>query len=193
MANGFQADGYTVARIGRGLPLDVDLTSETDVVRAFEAVHQLYGSIYALVHTVGMWAMKSLSATTMQDWRTMMEVNLTSTFLCFREAARFMGEGGGRLVGITAAQGADRGQPEQAAYAASKAGVIRLVEATAQEYASRGITTHALAPGMIVYDGHTAEGVRASDLVSAALFLCGPAGSAASGATWRMYGPKASS
>ncbi len=190
MADRFHAGGYTVVGVGTSCDFDADLTMESEVKRVFREIGHHHGAIFALVHTVGMWGGQPLAETTLKDWQLMMDVNLTSTFLCFREAARLMGQGGGRLVAITSAQGADRGVARQAAYAAAKAGVVRLVEATAEEYRARGITAHAVAPSAINYGERDAAGVSATDLVDAVLFLCSMAGASASGATWRLYGTR---
>ena len=190
MAERFRDAGYDVAGVGRRCAWEADLTAEQEVSRVFDEIERRHGPLYALVHTVGMWASSPLGDTNLADWKQMLDVNLTSTFLCFREAARRMGPAGGRLIAITAAQGADRGRSRQAAYAAAKAGVVRLVEAAAEEYHTRGITAHALAPSMIVYDGRRGSGVPAADLVQAALFLCGKGGASANGTTWRMYGSR---
>ncbi len=191
MAERFLVGGYVVVGVGTGCDFEADLTVESEVKRVFEEIGNDHGTIFALVHTAGMWGAQPLAETTLKDWQLMMDVNLTSTFLCFREAARLMGQSGGRLVAITSAQGADRGIARQAAYAAAKAGVVRLVEAAAQEYRARDITAHAVAPSAIIYGDRDAAGVSASDLVDAVLFLCGPAGASASGATWRLYGTRA--
>ena len=191
MVRRFRAQGYAVAGVGRGCEFEADLTAESEVVRVFEAIGRRHGAAYALVHTVGAWGLRPLEKTTLQQWQRWMDVNLTSTFLCFREAVRLMRSGGsGRLIAIASAQGADRGCARQAAYAAAKAGVVRLVEAAADEFRDVGITAHALAPSTILYGDAGAAGVPASALVDATLLLCSPAGASASGATWRLYGSR---
>jgi len=185
MAEGFRKHGYKVVAIGRDV---ADLTREEEVVRAFQSIGQRHGTLFALIHTVGMWQIRSLSEMSLAEWDQMMKVNLGSTFLCFREAARLMDGGVGRLVAITSVQGTDRGRAGQAHYAASKAGIVRLVEAAALEYRKQGITVHALAPGTILFDGKVTAGVPAEDIVEAALYLCGPSGRSVSGVSVTMYG-----
>ncbi len=192
MMAGFRASGYAVAGVGHGSDYEADLTVEDAVAQVFDTIVKHHGPIFALIHTVGMWQARPLADSSVQDWELMMRVNLTSTFLCFREAARWMQTGDGRLIAVTSSQGADRARAKQAAYAASKAGIIRLVEAAAREYQGRGISSHALAPSVITFGDPGAAGVPASALVQAALFLCSAAGKSASGDTMRFYGSELS-
>lgn len=164
-----------------------DLTDDAAVRAVFAQIAAAWGSIDALVHVAGMWTGKPLLDTTLADWRTNLDVNLTSAFLCFREAIRYM-DGSGRLVAMASGQGTDRGRAEQGAYSAAKAGVMRLVEAVAEEYKGTGITTHALAPSTILFD-ETGKGVPAEHLIDLILYLCAdPAAASTSGATLRAYG-----
>ena len=84
------------------------------------------------------------------DWQTVLDVNLTATFRLSRGVLRgMMKRRWGRIVNITSVVGVT-GNPGQANYAASKAGLIGMTKSMAQEVASRGITINCLAPGMIV-------------------------------------------
>ena len=167
-----------------------DVTQEDATRACFRDVAEALGPIDGLIHTVGMWAGGPLLETTLDDWRTVLDVNLTSTFLCFREALRHLSDDGGRLIAMASGQGADRGVAEQGAYSAAKAGVIRLVEAVTEECAGQGVTAHAIAPSMILFggEGADAKGVPADDVVDLALHLYATAGDAVNGATIRAYG-----
>lgn len=84
-----------------------------------------------------------------EDWRTVIEVNLESYFRLSRAAIKgMMKRRTGRIIGITSVVGV-MGNPGQANYAASKAGMIGFSKALAQEVASRGITVNCVAPGFI--------------------------------------------
>ena len=84
-----------------------------------------------------------------EDWNTVIEVNLTSGFRLARAALRgMMKRRWGRIIGITSIVGVT-GNPGQANYAASKAGMIGMSKALAAEVASRGITVNCVAPGFI--------------------------------------------
>lgn len=162
-----------------------DVIDEDSVATTFRDIAIEVGSIDALVHTVGMWSASPLLETTREAWDLMLRVNLTSAFLCFREAARQM-NGGGALIGISSGQGADRGVAEQAAYAAAKAGIVRLVESAADEFRTLRISCHAIAPSTILFD-EQGEGVSASEIIELAAHLI-VRGQALSGATLRAYG-----
>ena len=167
-----------------------DLTDEASVNEAFDAVRDAVGPADGLIHTVGMWSGQPFAETSLDDWETMLQVNLTSAFLCFRAAVRQMeasGSNAGRLVGIASKQGADRGVAEQAAYSASKAGVVRLVEAVAAEYAEAGITAAAVAPSTILFDG-SGDGVSAEQVAAVCAYLCTDEGAAHNGSVVRTFG-----
>src|SRR5690606_5587711 len=106
-----------------GLPgevtlLTADLADEAAVCEAFDAAERAAGPPDGLVHAIGTWAGAPFAETSLADWRRVMDVNLTTLFLCFREAARRMQARpkGGRLVAFASRQGADRGVAEQVAY-----------------------------------------------------------------------------
>ena len=195
--DGFRHAGYRVVGVDRSADGDADIpmlsvnaTDESSVADVFDAIASSHGTPSVVLQTVGMWAMAPFAETALSDWKTMMDVNLTSTFVVFREAARRMDGQGGTLIGIASKQGAVRGAGQQAAYSASKAGVMRLVEAIGEEYAGSGLTAHAVAPSMILFGGEEegTQGVRAEDLVAHFLHLASPAGGSLNGATIQAFG-----
>lgn len=172
-----------------GWAYPADVTQEQFVAACFQQIGSQFGHIDALIHTVGGWGMRPFLETELSQWEELLQLNLTSAFLCFREAARLMQGQGGRLIGIASAQGADRGAAQQAAYSASKAGIVRLVEAVAAEFEGEGITAHAIAPSTILFDGQSdVPGVSADEIVRLCEMLLSPAGEALNGATLRAYG-----
>ena len=187
-----------------GATFQADATDEESVREAFVQIHDRFGRIDVLIHTIGMWKGEPFLETSADSWEQMMHVNLTSTFLCFQEAVRQMrpredDDPPARLIAVSSAQGADGGVAQQAPYSASKAGVIRLVEAVSAEFEEEGITAHAIAPSMILYDESTlgesaidesaaAKGVSARRLAELCLYLCTDAGEALSGSVLRAYG-----
>lgn len=192
---GFLEAGYRVVgldRSGRAIGatpvLTIDATAEDSVTRVFETIRASYGTPSVIIHTVGMWAMQPFAETELDAWQTIMDVNLTSSFLIFREGARMMAETGGAMIGICSQQGSVRGAAQQAAYSASKAGVKRLVEAIGAEYAGTGLRAHAVAPSMILFDGDEGKGVTANDLVEHFLYLASPAGASLNGDTLHAFG-----
>jgi 3-oxoacyl-[acyl-carrier protein] reductase len=84
-----------------------------------------------------------------EDWDSVININLKGTFLCSKEAVKAMSKQRyGRIINIASVV-AFMGNPGQANYSASKAGIVGLTKTIAKEYASRGITANAVAPGFI--------------------------------------------
>jgi 3-oxoacyl-[acyl-carrier protein] reductase len=83
------------------------------------------------------------------EWRLVLEVNLFGAFYCTKAVTRPMLKArGGRIINMSSVSG-QAGQEGQANYSSSKAGLIGLTKATAREFASRGITVNAIAPGFV--------------------------------------------
>lgn len=189
MSDRFAARGDHVIRIDRSGEhgFGSDMTDEAAVSDVFSAVARAVDSIDVVIHTVGMWAQWPILDTPLQDFERMMRINLTSAFLCFREAVRHMERPGGTIIGIGAKSGIGQAGPMGAAYAASKAGLMRLVESVAAEHPI--INCFAIAASYILYgdDPTGTRGVAAADLVDLAIELtCNPA--APSGTTFRAFG-----
>lgn len=134
---------------GEGLPgarmlPRVDLGSEDDVTVLFAALPPLWAS----VHVAGGFRFRPLVDTTLAELRSQLDVNLTTAFLCTREAARQMRGRGGRIVNVTSLA-AGHPSPGTAAYAASKAAVEALTRGAARELRDAGILVNAVAPAII--------------------------------------------
>jgi len=107
------------------------------------------GGLDILVNNAGLTRDGLLMRMKDEDWQTVLDVNLTAGFRLVRAALRgMMKRRTGRIVGITSVVGVT-GNPGQANYAASKAGMIGFTKATAQEVANRNITANCVAPGFI--------------------------------------------
>ncbi len=139
-----------------------------------------------------------------EDWSAVIETNLTSVFRLSKACLkRMMKERRGRIVSVTSIVGVT-GNPGQANYAASKAGIIGFTKSLAQEVASRGITVNAVAPGFIDTDMTRAltEEQRKTlsdqipmsrlgtpeDIAGAVTFLCSPQASYITGTTLHVNG-----
>lgn len=108
------------------------------------------GSVDILVNNAGLTRDMLSMRLTDEDWQSVIDVNLTATFRLSRAVIRgMMKRRWGRIINITSVVGVT-GNPGQANYAASKAGMIGMSKSMAQEVASRGITVNCVAPGMIV-------------------------------------------
>lgn len=137
-----QAHGVSAVVIGG------DLTNEDDVRRLFIESSQL-GLPSILVNNAGISDYGLLMDLSLAQWRHVLDVNLTSMFLCVREAIPFFRYAKqSRIINIASIHGIE-GAAMEAAYAASKGGVIALTKSLARELASIHVTVNAIAPGAI--------------------------------------------
>ena len=129
------------------VPADLaDPAAGDELVRRAEAE---FGRLDILVNNAGLTRDGLAIRMKDEDWSQVIEVNLTAAFRLARAAMRgMMKRREGRIVSITSVVGV-AGNPGQANYAASKAGLIGMTKALAQEVASRGITVNCVAPGFI--------------------------------------------
>jgi 3-oxoacyl-[acyl-carrier protein] reductase len=127
----------------------VDVASEAAVSAWADAVAKRYGRIDVLVNNAGITRDALLLRMKEADWDLVMSINLKGAFLCTRAAVRFMAQQrSGRIVNVASVVGVV-GNVGQANYVASKAGLIGLTKTVAREFAARGITVNAVAPGFI--------------------------------------------
>jgi 3-oxoacyl-[acyl-carrier protein] reductase len=123
-----------------------DVSAAEQMVK--ETVDKL-GKIDILVNNAGITRDNVLLRMKPEEWDQVMEVNLKGTYACTRAALKFMfRQKNGRIVNIASITGL-MGNAGQANYSASKAGIIGFTKAVAREYANRGITVNAVAPGFI--------------------------------------------
>jgi 3-oxoacyl-[acyl-carrier protein] reductase len=134
----------------QSLAVAADVTSTSDVAGMVEKVTAEYGRIDILVNNAGIARDQLLMRMSDEDWEVVLNVNLKSVFLCTRAVLRQMvKQRWGRIVSISSIVGIV-GNPGQANYSSSKAGIIGFTKTIAREVGSRGITVNAIAPGFIV-------------------------------------------
>ena len=140
------ASGHTA--IARRL----DVTDATSVADSVRAVMDRYGQIDILVNNAGIVRDQLLMRMKPEDWDAVLATNLTAAFLCTQAVIRSMlKRRHGRIISISSVVG-QSGNPGQANYAASKAGLVGFTKALAWEVASRGITVNVVSPGVIETD-----------------------------------------
>lgn len=133
----------------RAHPLAANLADPDSVADLIGRAETTLGSLDILVNNAGLTRDSLLMRMKDEDWQSVLDVNLTAGFRLTRAAMRgMMKRRFGRIIGITSIVGVT-GNPGQANYAASKAGMIGFTKAVAQEVASRGITANCIAPGFI--------------------------------------------
>jgi 3-oxoacyl-[acyl-carrier protein] reductase len=193
-----QAEAVASEVGGRAVQADV-----SDAEQA-KALVEGAGEIDVLVNNAGTTRDGVLARMLDEDWRTVLETNLSSTFYTCRAAARgMMKRRAGAIVNISSIVGV-HGNWGQTNYAASKAGIIGLVKALAREAGPRGVRVNAVAPGFIrtrltdvLTDAHTEGLLRATalgrlgdpeDVAGPVAFLCSPESSFITGTCMAVDG-----
>ncbi|HIK11890.1 MAG TPA: 3-oxoacyl-[acyl-carrier-protein] reductase [Oscillatoriaceae cyanobacterium M33_DOE_052] len=137
---------------GEAIALGADVSQPDQVDNLIAAVTNKWGQIDVLVNNAGITRDTLLLRMKLEDWQAVIDLNLTGVFLCCRAVSKIMlKQKSGRIVNITSVSGL-MGNPGQANYSAAKAGVIGFTKTLAKEFASRGITVNAVAPGFIATD-----------------------------------------
>ncbi len=137
------------SRGGRAAVVQADLSTPGGARALVAAALQAFGRVDILVNNAGALRDTLVLRMSEDDWRAVLDVNLTSAFFCTKAVLReFVRQHSGRIINIASVV-AEVGNPGQANYVAAKAGLIGLTKAVAREVASRGITVNVVAPGYI--------------------------------------------
>jgi 3-oxoacyl-[acyl-carrier protein] reductase len=187
---------------GCGIALNVNDTAQIDTV--LEHVRKQFGEVSILVNNAGITRDNLLARMSDEDWDDVIATNLKSVFRLSRAVLRpMMKARSGRIINISSVVGS-MGNPGQANYAASKAGMAGFTKSLAQEIGSRNITVNCVAPGFIDTDMTQALGEEqraklvehvplkrlgtVGDVAAAVAFLAGPNASYITGVTLHVNG-----
>lgn len=148
------------SRGGKALAVTMDVTRFSQVEAAVQQVVAEFGRIDILVNNAATRSHTPLIEMSEQEWRNVIDTNLTGAFLCCKAVGPHMiRQGGGRVINISSRAGS-RGRADITAYCASKGGLDQLTRALALEWAPYRILVNGVAPGIIntdrSYEGSTA-------------------------------------
>lgn len=150
--------GLIRAAGGTAEPWACDVTDSNRVNEVVDEVTKKWGGLDILVNNAGITRDNIIIRMKDEQWDAVLNINLKGTFLFTRAAARPMMKGRrGRIINIASVSGL-MGNPGQANYSASKAGVIGLTRTVAKELAGRSVTVNAVAPGFIATEMTAALG-----------------------------------
>ena len=191
---------------GQGAISGFDVASSTSVADAIKAIGSDHKQLDILVNNAGIAINGLLMRFSDDQWQKTLNVNLNGAFFTTRAASTLLlrAKDSGRIINLSSVVG-EMGNGGQAAYSASKAGIIGLTMSTARELASRSVTCNAIAPGYIdtaMTADHLPEAQRvklleqiplgriglADDIANAVAFLAGPEASYITGQVIRVNG-----
>lgn len=166
--------------------IEADLSQPGQIVQLFESIGELYGTVDILINNAGFGITKSPYELSVDEWDSVVHVNLRGTFLCSREAAKRMKSGGGgRIVNIASTRAA-MSEPNSEAYAATKGAIVAITHSLAVSLGPDHITVNCISPGWIEtgnyaelrpvdHEQHPAGRVgHPGDIIRACMYLTDP-------------------
>jgi 3-oxoacyl-[acyl-carrier protein] reductase len=204
-------ESATAAAVALGehaMPVYVDVTSQDSTRRMVESVVTAWSRLDILVNSAGVAGLAApVESYPVEEWRRVLAINLDGAFLCCRAALPHMLERGyGRIVNIASISGKE-GNPQMAAYSASKGALIAFTKALAKETATRGVACNSVTPAVIetpILEQLTEEAVRymvskipmgrtgqASEVAALVGWLCSAECSFSTGAVFDISGGRA--
>jgi 3-oxoacyl-[acyl-carrier protein] reductase len=198
-----QSDAETVAgNLQAPLLIDCDVTNPEQVEAMMKTIGDKFGGLDILINNSGIIRDRTIKKLALEDFESVLRVNLTGTFNVTQKAAAILRQDG-RIVNLSSVSG-QMGLFGQANYSSSKAALIALTKVSAREFARQNITVNAIAPGFIdvgmskgMPDEVTANFIKqiplgrlgnGENIVDAALFLCSPMASYITGHVLNVNG-----
>ncbi|RAI01516.1 2-deoxy-D-gluconate 3-dehydrogenase [Acuticoccus sediminis] len=167
MARGLAGKGAAVAIVGRdgakaeaaartlrdsggqAIALSADVASEADCARIVAEAAEALGGVDILVNNAGTNVRKPPEDYTLDEWKSLIDTNLTSAFVLSQAVFPYMKEGGGGRIINIGSMTSLFGAPFAAPYSATKGGILQLTKALAAAWAKHGICVNAVLPGWI--------------------------------------------
>ena len=184
------------------LVIECDVTRPDQVETMMKAIGDKFGGLDILINNSGIIRDRTIKKLTLDDFESVLRVNLAGTFNVTQKAAAILRKDG-RIVNLSSVSG-QMGLFGQANYSSSKAAIIALTKVSAREFARQNITVNAIAPGFIdvgmskgMPDEVAANFIKqiplgrlgdAANIVDAALFLCSPLASYITGHVLNVNG-----
>lgn len=160
------------------LAIRMAIEDRPDVRAALAQIHDQWGTVDILVNNAAIAQEKPFETITDEDWDRMLAVNLRGPFVCAQECLpEMIKQGWGRIINITSI-GGQWGGFNQVHYAASKAGLINLTRSLAKLYSTKGITTNAVAIGLVQTDMSADELTTSAGQEKVRAIPCGRIGTA---------------
>lgn len=132
----------------KALSIKTDVTVESDIISLVNSTVKELGTVDVLVNNAGMYIVKPLIEQTLEDWHTVMDVNLTSAFLATREVVKVMiPKKSGSVINISSTFGFGATEFTEVSYYASKGALVTMTKALAVELGKHNIRVNAIAPG----------------------------------------------
>jgi len=198
-----KTDATNVAKeLKEPLVIQCDVTQPGQVESMMMEIGDKRGGLDILVNNSGIISDRTIKKMPIQDFETVVRVNLTGTFIVTQKAAAIL-RNGGRIVNLSSVSG-QMGLFGQANYSSSKAAIVALTKVSAREFARQNITVNAIAPGFIdvgIGKGMPEEVTQnfikqiplgrfgdVSEIVNAALFLASPMASYVTGHVLNVNG-----
>ncbi len=143
-----KADAETVAKeLKDPLMIDCDVTDPQQVESMMKQISDRFGGLDILVNNSGIIRDRTIKKLTLEEFESIIRVNLAGTFNVTQKAAAIL-RNGGRIINMSSVSG-QMGLFGQANYSSSKAAIIALTKVSAREFARQNITVNAIAPGFI--------------------------------------------
>ena len=198
-----KSDADAVAQeLKNPIVIECDVTNPSQVEAMMKMIGEKFGGLDILINNSGIIRDRTIKKLTLEEFESVVRVNLTGTFNVTQKAAAILRKDG-RVVNMSSVSG-EMGLFGQANYSSSKAAIIALTKVSAREFARQNITVNAIAPGFIdvgmskgMPDEVTANFIKqiplgrlgdAENIVDAALFLCSPMASYITGHVLNVNG-----